>query len=161
MQRTFFRLVLLLGFVALLTACTGYDEGPAINFTSAEKKLADTWRIAEATQNGQDVTARYAEDYMEFSEEGDFLYFESQYAISLPPFTQDTVVGLVGQGTWQFVEQKQALELLYSFRYPDFYNLNYSYDVTRNEYWEILRLFEDELWLKNDSVTLKLEFFTE
>lgn len=157
---------LLLSSVAIailvsLASCTGYPEGPKVSFTAAVDKISTTWRVKSAIENGTDVTARYNEEFFKFEEDGDFETIESTYSVSIPPFTQDTVLTVQGFGTWQFVADESGVEMLYAFSFQDPYNSEVFYREEINERYDILRLSQEELWLRNDSVFLKMEFFTE
>ncbi|MEM7654726.1 MAG: hypothetical protein AAF399_01245 [Bacteroidota bacterium] len=145
-----------------LGSCTGYPDGPSVSFTSALTKISTTWRVKQAVLNNtEDVTTDYETEYFKFDEDGEFETLEARYQISLPPFTQDTIIPAIGSGTWRFLEEETMVELLYGYRFRDPYNSDIFYTEEQNERYEIRRLAEDELWLSNDSLFLKLEFFSQ
>lgn len=148
--------LMVLGFT--FQACTGYDDGPAISFRNEEIKLANTWRIQDASLRGIEITAEYDGDFYRFKEEGDFERLDAAKLISVPPFTQDTIVTESGIGSWQFLKDNK-LEILYSYIIPDPYDSDISYTEEYYEVWEIDRLTPEELWLRNDSLTFKMGIF--
>ena len=148
--------LLVLGFT--FQGCTGYDDGPAISFRSEETKLANTWRIQGASLRGIEITDVYTDDFYRFKEGGDFERLDAAKLISVPPFTQDTIVTESGIGSWQFLK-KNKLEILYTYTIPDPYDSDISYTEEHYEVWEIDRLTQEELWLRNDSLTFKMGIF--
>ncbi|MEZ4825309.1 MAG: hypothetical protein R3C61_03300 [Bacteroidia bacterium] len=156
---------ILLFFATFLTGslffagCTGYSDGPAVSFKSAKSKISTTWRVADASLFGAEVTQAYAQDYFKFEDDGDFTYFDANRLIAVPPFTQDTMMPLEGIGKWEFHEGSQKLEVLYTFSFKDPYNPDITYTEDVNHRWEVTRLAEGELWLRDDSTILKLEFY--
>lgn len=157
-QISFFTGLALLGSF-LIAGCTGYADGPAINLKSAKTKIANTWRVDDASLNGVETTSSYTDDFLKFEESGDFTYFDALRLISIPPFTQDTLMPMEGFGDWQFLDGGKQLEVFYTFQFKDPYNPDITYSEDINERWEVTRLAEGELWLRNDSTILKLEFF--
>jgi hypothetical protein len=157
----------LLGVSFLLAAllagsCTGYPDGPSVSFTSALTKISTTWRVKQATLNQTtDVTGEYENEYFRFNEDGEFETLEARFSISLPPFSQDTVIAAIGSGSWRFLEKETKVEMLYAYRFRDPYNSDIFYREEKNERYDISRLSQDELWLENDSLLLKLEFFSQ
>lgn len=140
-------------------SCTGYEDGPSVNFTSAEKKISSTWRVKEASLNEIDITGQFSDDFFAFEEDRTYKYFDAFRLVSEPPFTQDTLMPLNGLGEWQFVDGTKQVELLYTFSFKDPYNPDIRYNENVNELWTIQRLTSEELWLKNDSVFMKLTLF--
>lgn len=140
-----------------LASCTGFEDGPSISFTAPETLMANEWAVREAIKRSDDITAEYASDVLTFEELGTFSYLESARIISNPPFTQSDTLSLLGTGTWDFLNGNDQIELLYNFTYKDLFDPNIVYEEERYEQWEILRLTETEFWLRNDSISLKLE----
>ncbi|MEM6347810.1 MAG: hypothetical protein AAF927_28230 [Bacteroidota bacterium] len=140
------------------TACTGFADGPAISFQSTTTRLANTWEVKEAAQNGVDITSQFVGDNFEFKTNGVYQTLDAAKLISTPPFTRDTLIPLVGSGEWNLLS-KNELELLYSFQFRDIYNNDVIYKEELYERWEITRLTDEQLWLRNDSTLVKMEFF--
>ncbi|MEM7372012.1 MAG: hypothetical protein AAF587_25575 [Bacteroidota bacterium] len=147
--------------LGLMGSCTGYSEGPKVSFTAALTKISTTWRIKSATENGADITDRYEEEFFRFKENGVFETLESTYVIAVPPFTLNDTTALQGIGEWKFVNDESGVEMLYSFSYTDPYNSDVTYREEVNQQYDILRLSQEELWLRNDSIFLKMEFFSQ
>lgn len=155
-------LLLALGAGMLLSvACTPYPEGPRVSFQSALSKISSSWQVREASLNGVDITSEYDGEFFSFDEDGDFQRLEKTFLITLPPFSQDTIVPIVGEGEWEFVNNNEEVEWLFSYTFRDPYNSDVRYSEEINERWMIDRLADGELWLRNDSMTLRMEFFTD
>lgn len=150
--------ILILGLAG--SACTGFAEGPALSFVSTSKKLSTVWQVKEAALHGVDITETFKSDFFDFREDGDYKRLDATRSISLPPYTQDTFVSMIGEGEWNLLD-KNTLELFYEYEFPDTYNSNFRYTEELYERWEIARLTEDRLWLRNDSMLLKMEFFVQ
>ncbi|WNJ16502.1 hypothetical protein [Pontibacter sp. G13] len=150
---------MLLAFI--VSGCTGYPDGPAISFQSATSKISTTWRIDEASVNGEEITDQFEGDFLKFEEDGDFQVFDNHFMVSLPPFSQDSAVSMLGFGNWEFLDGSKYVELLYDFRVQDPYNQTVIYEQNINQVWQVTRLSDDQLWLSNDSTLLKLEFYTQ
>jgi hypothetical protein len=141
-----------------LSGCTGFEDGPRISFTDPATIIANEWSVREAIQGGVEITAQYAGDVLKFEEQGAFSYQESSRIITSPPFTRRDTIQILGIGTWDFLKKKDEIELLYTFEFQDLYDPeNVTYVEERYEQWEIQRLTEDEFWIRNDSVSLRLE----
>jgi len=145
-------------FAMASAACTGFADGPTISFQSTTTKLANTWEVKEAAQDGVDITSQFQGDNFEFKTNGVYQTLEASKAISLPPFTRDTLIPLVGIGEWNLLS-KNELELLYSFQFRDTYNNDVIYKEELYERWEITRLSDEQLWLRNENTLIKMEFF--
>lgn len=158
MNRT---LALSVAFILVVTliGCTGYPEGPSVSFRNPTELISTTWRVQQAVQNGVDITSEYEGEFFTFEEDGGFRKLEVGYEISLPPFTQDTIFNALGTGDWQFRNDRSQVELLYQIFPFDPYVSGTFYEVTFNELWTIARLAEGELWLRDDSTELRMEFF--
>ena len=150
--------ILILGLAQ--SACTGFAEGPAVSFTSTTKKLSTVWQVKEAALHGVDITQTFKSDFFDFKDDGEYMRLDASRLVSLPPFTQDTLVSMIGEGEWNLLD-KNTLELLYQYEFPDTYNPDVRYLEEQYERWEIARLTEDRLWLRNDSMLLKMEFFVQ
>lgn len=141
-------------------ACTGFAEGPTVSLVSSLKKISNTWQVKEAAVNGIDVTARYKDDFFDFKDNGEYKTLDAARLVSLPPYTEDEIVPMVGEGEWNFLDNN-LIELLYTYDFPDPYNSSVRYSEQVYERWEIARLTQDRLWLRNDSLLLKMEFFVQ
>lgn len=148
----------LIFFAMASTACTSFADGPTVSFKSTTTKLATTWEVKEAAQDGVDITSQFLGDNFEFKTNGVYQTLDAAKMISLPPFTRDTIIPLQGIGEWNLLS-KNELELLYSFQFRDIYNNDVIYKEELYERWEITRLTEEQLWLRNETTLIKMEFF--
>lgn len=151
----------ILATLLLSVACSPYPEGPGISFQSALSRISSTWQVREASLNGVDITAEYEGEFFAFDEDGDFQRLEKTFQISIPPFSQDTILPVVGEGDWEFLNKNEEVEWLFTYTFRDPYNSDIRYTEQVNERWSIDRLADGELWLRNDSMTLRMEFFTD
>lgn len=152
---TFNALILILVSTFFLGACTSFSEGPAISLRTVRKKMDKTWKVKEAVKFGKENTELYKDGYFIFTEDGSFSSLDTKRYVKLPPFTQDTALAIVSNGQWRLLE-KNKFELLYNYTFKDPYNpLLSPYNSEAYEQWEILRLSQTELWIKNDSMSFK------
>lgn len=112
-----------------LVACNKYPDGPAISLKSKKERIANTWKIEKALRNGNDVTSDYSIYTLYTSNDGDA---NLKATITFGSFTYqgDT------DGTWAFNSNKKD-KLTLDFENNEFDNV-----------YQILRLKEDELWLR-------------
>ena len=147
-------------FLALSTGCSKYPDGQA-SLRSATSRIATTWDIKSASLDGTDITDEFEGEFFEFEEDGSFRRLETDFLISVPPFSQDTIVNVVGTGEWTFIEDETQVELFYTYTFRDPYNSSILYNQEVNERWEIRRLAADELWLRRGNLFIRFEFFSE
>jgi hypothetical protein len=152
-----YTLALLTASSVALTGCTEFPDGPAVSFKSAAKKLAGTWLITEATQGNTDVIGDFAGETLKFEAEGTFERLEKTFVVSVPPFTQSSIIQNTGTGLWQLIEGDTQIDVVYQFRYTDPYNSSVTYVQNQQELWTINRLTEDELWVSSGQLELRLE----
>lgn len=112
----------------VLGACKKYEDGPLISLTSAQNRIVNTWVIDFAQRDGIDITHEY-EDYILT------LQMNQNAILQLTVDIFGTPVLLETTGLWAFEDQRRNLQL-------DFEQNEY------DRYYEILRLKQDELWLR-------------
>ena len=124
------KLILGLGVMAALTfaSCKKYEEGPAISLRSKKERVANTWQIEKAYNNGEDVTDEYDEYTVKFTKAGD-AELAALYSFGDFSFEYET------DGTWAF--QNNAEELAVDYENDD-----------ADRTYQILKLTEDELWVR-------------
>ena len=121
-----------------LAGCNKYEEGPALSLRSKTARVANSWKVAQALDNGNDVTSDYNKFELDMSKSGsaalsaEFTFFTSKFKYTT-------------NGTWVFVSNKEKL----SFDYD-----NDEADAV----YTILRLKEKEMWLKKDGSNLEFHF---
>lgn len=125
----------LLGTI-LLASCSKYDDGPAFSLRSKKERIANTWRVQKATNNGNDVTTSFEEYQLQMLIDGDAT-LAALYTLGDLTFEFQT------NGTWSLVNNNEDLRLDLQ---------NDAADAT----YEILRLMEEELWLREKGGSLEL-----
>ncbi len=155
-----YRSTLLIGLLAFsllaIYSCTGYNDGPVMSFVAPAKKMARTWSFKEVILYQTEVTHEYAADFMEFEEDGGYSILDAERVVSLPPFTRPDTLPVLGRGDWDFLDKKNRIELFFTFNYQDNYNDTLFYQDEQYQQWTITRLTEEEFWLENDSLRVKL-----
>lgn len=111
-----------------LVSCSKYEEGPAISLRSKKERVANTWKIDKAYRNGEDVTEDYDQYTLKLTKDGD-ASLAALFASGNLSFEYET------DGTWKFENSKEVL------------NLDFEDDDADAKY-QILKLKEDELWLR-------------
>jgi hypothetical protein len=124
-----------LGTIAL-SSCSKYDDGPVLSLRSKKERIANTWRVERATNNGTDVTSDFDQYQLQLLSEGDAT-LAALYTLGELTFEFETT------GSWTLQNTNKDLRL-------DFAN------NAADETYEILRLMEDELWLREQDGTLEL-----
>ena len=122
-----------------LSACSKYEEGPALSLSSKKARVANEWEFAKVTDDGRDITESYDAFRLTLTEDGDAT-LNAKYDWG------DVSVEFETDGTWAFTRDKENLEL------------DFEDDDADNEY-QILRLTQDEMWLREvgDDRELQLE----
>lgn len=110
------------------TSCNKYDDGPGVSLIPRNERVANTWVYDEVYENGEDVTEDYELYELYTSSNGD-AELEAEYTFG------GTVFETTTDGTWEFQNEEQNL----SFDFED--------DSQDNTY-QILRLTQDEMWLR-------------
>jgi|GEM_PF-3116350 len=150
-------LVIIMG----IAGCRTFDQGPRVSFKKAEERVANTWIVKEAVQNNVEITDRFDGGFLTFEVNRDFIILDVDWEVTIPPFGQDTVLTIGGGGTWDFLSDKNRIEILYTINYQDPYDANVNYTEETYQQWEIEKLYEDEMWLRSTelNMTLHLEPF--
>lgn len=129
--------ILIIGMMTLaFTSCKKYPDGPTLSWTSAVERVSNSWKIAKAMNGGEDVT----NDFEQYD-----ITFTKSYSATL--HAKYKAFGgsydYYTEGTWSFSDDEKKL------------NVNYNDDDADKTYI-ILRLTEDEMWLKEDGTELEL-----
>lgn len=160
-----YRSTLLIGLLAfsllVIFGCTGYNDGPSLSFVAPAKKMARTWSFQEVILYQTEVTAAYADDFMEFEEDGGYSVLDAERVISFPPFTISDTIPVLGRGDWDFLDKKNRIELFFTYNYQDSFVDTLFYQDEQYQQWTITRLTEEEFWLENDSMRVKLKPTTQ
>lgn len=118
----------LLSTLVVLPSCSKYEEGPGVSLRTKKARVANTWEVEKAMRNNEEVTDDYDEYTLKTTKDGD-AELAANYSSGSFSFEYET------QGTWDFADDKETLML-------DFEN-----DAADVNY-QILRLAEDEMWLR-------------
>jgi len=133
--------ILLIAFTAItFTSCEDYPEGPAISLISKTNRVANNWRVAQALNDGIDVTSDYDKYELNLSKTGTAELI-ANYSILGSDFEFTTA------GTWAFVNDSEKI----SFNYEN---------NNADGIFQILKLKEDEMWLKEDGGTTEIHYVT-
>lgn len=118
-------------FVVLISmaACGKYEEGPGFSLRSKKARVANEWKVDYAydLEDQQETTLDFTGETWEFTKDGEFFGKENSE--------------LDDAGTWEFISDKE--EIIISF-------------PTKVERYTILRLKENEMWLKDHEEELHL-----
>jgi hypothetical protein len=121
-----------------ITACKKYEEGPAVSLRSKKERVENKWKIAQALDNGKDVTNDYNQYDLDLTS-GGAATLTAKYAIGAGTFEYTT------EGNWSFVSDKE----------------NISFDFDNNDadgVYKILMLKEKEMWLRDVDGSPELHF---
>ena len=129
---------LVIGIAAMMltTGCKKYEDGPAVSFRSKKARIANTWRVDKALNGSEDVTSDFDQYELQMLTNGNAT-LSALYHLGDLSFEFQT------NGTWSLENNNEDLRL-------DFEN------DAADETYEILRLKEDELWLRTKSKDLEL-----
>jgi hypothetical protein len=120
----------------VLSSCSKYEDGPAFSLRSKEERISNTWRVDKAMENGSDVTSSFDQYELQMLRDG-AATLAALYSLGDLTFEFETT------GTWTFENSSEDLRL-------DFEN-----DAADRTY-EIMRLKENELWLREKGGSLEL-----
>lgn len=122
--------------ITLAPACKKYEEGPAVSLKSKKERIANTWKIDRATDDGEDVTENFDQYTLMLTKDGDAT-LNARYSWG------DVDIIVETDGTWEFDDKKEEIHFNYE---DDDADVNY----------QILKLKEDELWLREEGEDLEL-----
>ncbi|MBI3520359.1 MAG: DUF5004 domain-containing protein [Bacteroidetes bacterium] len=134
-----------LSSILLFTECKKYPEGPAISFRSKKERISNSWKVSELKINDVDSTAYYTNilhDYtLNINKSGSYTI---TYFVTVPNIGNITNTE---SGFWSFSSNKKDLNLSPS-------SISYG-NVPSSSSWQILKLYEKELWLRSFDVNGK------
>lgn len=119
-------------------SCNKYEEGPALSIIPKNERVANTWQIYYAQDDGQNVSDNYDQYTLYLTADGaaqldaDYFVLGTQYQTST-------------QGTWSFENDKQDIRLDYE-------------DDSEDQVYQILMLKSDEMRLRAKGDDLELRF---
>ncbi len=124
-----------------LTSCNKYEDGPVLSFVSRNERIANTWKMDKALDNGVDVTSSYDRYIVTLTKSGSASLTAHFTLLSLE-------YDYVTNGTWNFTSNDDKLELNYENDFAD-------------AVYIILKLKEKELWLRQENKELELHLSPE
>jgi hypothetical protein len=127
--------------VVLLLACEKNTRHFLFGVPTRTETLARNWIISRATMDGNDVTFNYDKYLLSFTGEGN-VDLVAKFKLQASAFDYQTI------GKWFFLNNKNKLLL----------------DFENNEadaVYDILKLQEDEIWLRKDGEPLELHFVSQ
>jgi hypothetical protein len=110
------------------TSCSKYEDGPGVSLVPRDERVANTWEFDKVYEDGEEVTENYDQYELYTSSDGD-AQLDAEYNFG------GVTVETSTNGTWEFQNDEENI----SFDYED--------DDQDNTY-QILRLTQDELWLR-------------
>ncbi len=126
------------GAIALAaTGCQKYDEGPAISLVPRAERIANTWVIAHAEENGEDVTDQYDQYELYLTDDGD-AELSADYMVFGTQYTTET------NGTWNLVLDDENIQFDFE-------------DDSQDAEYQILRLTQEEFWLRKIGEDLEIQ----
>lgn len=129
-------LLLIITLGSLSTGCGKYEDGPEFSLRSRNERIANTWRVESAMNAGNDVTSAFDQYELKLTKDGDAT-LTANYQLG------DVTFEFATNGTWNFENSDEDLKL-------DFENDD------ADETYNILRLKEKELWLREKGGELEL-----
>ncbi len=121
-----------------VSSCKKYSDGPLLSLRSKTERVSNNWKVGQAYDGDSDVTGSYNKYELDLTKTGS-ASLTANYKIITVDYDYTT------KGTWAFVSNKDKISF-------DFDNNN------ADGVYEILRLKEDEMWLKRESDKLELHF---
>ncbi len=118
------------------TSCKKYEDGPNVSLTSRTERVANTWIISYAEEDGQNVSTEFNQYELFMNSSGDAT-LDANYTVFGTTYQNQT------SGTWTFTNEEANLRLDFD-------------DDSQDGEYRILRLTNDELWLKDISQNLEL-----
>lgn len=130
----FFSALMMCGLV--LASCTKYEYGPEFTLLTKKQRVTNSWEVDRAYEDGNDVTSSY--------DEYDLVLNKDQSARLTATYgNSGTQVIFQTDGTWEFLDKGAQL-------YLDMENDD------ADQTFFILRLTDDELWLREKGDDLEL-----
>lgn len=137
MKNAFLKLSIFVSvFVLTLSSCK-YEDGPFISLRSKEERVANVWVIDKAFDNGTDVTSDYEQYELNLDKDRN-ANLTSKYSSGNITFSFTT------KGNWVFENKKNDIRFDFD-------------DDDADMVYEILRLKENEFWIKEKGGSRELQ----
>jgi hypothetical protein len=136
-------LLFLTAFAFIITAsCKKYPDGPLLSLHSKEHRVGGTWDVEYFSINGSDSTNYLRSKY--FYGMYDFVTTHN----SDDCYYRSTTLGYSTYGKWMLLNNNRDLQVGFDF-YDSLHTEHVGPYRAENAMWEIRRLTEKEMWLKN------------
>lgn len=134
--------IILIALVVILsaTSCSKYPDGPMFSLRTKTERVTNNWKVAQALDNGVDETADYTKYELDLAKDGGA-------TLAAKYVTFGVTYEFVTVGTWSFVDDKNKISFVLD-------------NDDANGVYQILKLQEDEMWLKKDQGTIELHYVT-
>ena len=140
-QVKFFLSAALVVILISVTGCQKYPEGPLVSLRTKTERVANQWKVAQALDNGSDVTSSYNMFELRLTKKGGA-------TLSIKYTALGATLEYTTEGQWSFVNNKEKI----------------SFDYDNNDadrVYRILKLEEEEMWLKEDNGNIELHFVSK
>lgn len=114
-------------FTMLAGSCK-YEDGPIVSLRSKEQRLANTWKVESAYNDGNNVTSSYDQYELQMLTDGK-ARLAAIYTLGNVTFEYET------DGRWELINDKEDLKLDFE-------------DNDADRTYQILRLKEKQLWIR-------------
>jgi hypothetical protein len=111
----------------MLVSCKKYEEGPVVSLKSKTERLANTWKVEKAMENGENKLSEYNNIRITLTREGYYFY----YTVGLASFSFSFT------GSWKLVNDNKVMEA----------EVKDGAGVPIIKRYKIIRLKENEVWL--------------
>lgn len=122
--------------IGLLASCKKYEDGPYVSLIPKKERVANTWIIENAYENGNEVTDNYDQYELFLSKDGD------TKLVAIYTFG-DFTAEFETDGTWMFENNQETI------------TVDYENNDADNSY-QILRLQEKSLWVREKGGEIEL-----
>lgn len=114
--------VLLLSAVFVSTSCSKYEEGPWLSFTKKENRIRGFWELCSISKNGENTNETPSDVE---SKEGTWEFYHT-HTLLITYYNGAST--LKSEGSWEFSENKENLDLHFTTRYA---SLDRSYEIVK------------------------------
>ncbi|HYG15296.1 MAG TPA: hypothetical protein VEC12_06035 [Bacteroidia bacterium] len=125
-----------IAFAILASSCKKYEDGPIVSFRSKEQRIANTWKVESAYEDGNNVTSSYNQYELQMLTDGK-ARLAAVYTLSNVTFEYET------DGRWELINDKEDLKLDFE-------------DNEADRTYQILRLKEKQLWIREKGGEVEL-----
>lgn len=126
-MKQFFPILLTISLLSV--QCGMYEEGPDISFRSKMERISNTWEIEQAFKDGEDISNTFNYWKITLTKEGYFFYFFS---------LDNSSFNINFTGTWELSDDKKFIVV----------SIQDGLNNATIQHYEILKLKENEMWLK-------------